>query len=114
MTLPKLSELYYALIKIKNDTNSSELIEEAESINRSYLDDVRKFNDLTQELINNIDSNDSEKIIELLVYLRIWTMNINSAFYNLTDVLTEVIIANSPDEIEDNNIIEIEQNKDDG
>lgn len=68
---------------------------------------------MTQELINSIDSNDSEKIVELLIYLRIWTMNIDSVFYNLADILTKVIVANLPDEIEDNNTIKIERNKDD-
>lgn len=40
-------------------------------------------------------------------------MNIDSVFYNLADILTKVIVANLPDEIEDNNTIKIERNKDD-
>ena len=91
MTSPKISELYYIINQIKSQSNSPEFIEGTESINQEFLDDFNKFNNLIQKLIDSINSSNSNEILELLIDIRIQSMNVESIFSNLTDELTKVI-----------------------
>jgi|GEM_PF-5819190 len=91
MTLPKISELYSILTAAKSKLESSELIEEIDNADQELIDDVIKFNALVFKLSNAMNSNNSDEVIELLINIRIQSMNIESIFSNLTDELTHFI-----------------------
>ena len=89
--MPKISKLYNLLNQAKNKLESSELIEEVDYTDQEFIDDIDEFNNLISKLSNAMNSNNTKEIIDLLINIRIQSMNVESIFSNLTDELTHLI-----------------------
>ena len=88
---PKISELYNLLNQARNKLESSDFIEEVDYTDQEFIDDIDSFNNLILKLSNAMNSNDTKEIIDLLINIRIQSMNVESIFSNLTDELTHLI-----------------------
>jgi hypothetical protein len=98
MNLPNISTAYSLLNELNNQFNSpvlnpEGLNEEIKSADKELFKNVTEFNELVKKLMNNLTSDDTEKIQGLLIKLRIQSMNLSTIFDNLADELIDIIKA---------------------
>jgi hypothetical protein len=98
MNLPNISIAYSILNELNNQfdspvLNPEGLNEEIRLGDKELFEDITRFNNLVQELKNNLTSDDREKVQGMLIKLRIKSMHLSTIFDRLADELMDIIKA---------------------